>query len=383
MTMLDVAQSLRGKLRDGASAVQSGGAPESKAVRFGVAQSDSSGGFVDILLDNAPTTEPGYSAADYTFSVACDSPIKANDRVSYVVIDGVGKAISLGGLTDMAGSAISIANAVNQHFWNDTSGVHVSDAKPIVAGTRNILLNAYGMALYKGDPAQSTGVNKGLLLASFAEDEVNLGYMPNPSEGDSATVNFFSADTYLQVLATAGGYKRMILQADDYYIGNLIITSSYMKFGGKMVLTEDDLPYYNERGASAYLTNTAAASTTTTLAKVTLGASIKQSSLASSLFAKSSNGIQCNKAGTVLVSGQVYCQSMGSSNNLAVDIYQNSSSICEAVSSCGSGGLCTVSIPPRAITVAANDVIYLYVKSTNAVTNGIPVGGAALTVQYI
>ena len=375
MTMLDIAQSLRGKLRDGASAVQSGGAPESKSVRFGVAQSDSSGGFVDILLDNSPTTEPGYSAADYTFSVACDSPIKANDRVSYVVIDGVGKAISLGTVSSMA-------EATSQHFWTDASGAHVGTVANSTTSGQSATLNSSGLTFKDAND----------VLAVFGPTQVEIAKNCELSEvGDSvgtvgiALLNRGDISLIYKKLDVAGvstisRVPQMVLETDGGYVvihhlgaDGATINADALCLGGEW---RNNFP-----GVAATLTNSAAGSTTSTLAKVTLGASIVQSD--GSLFSKSSNGIKCSAAGTVLVSGQVYCQSMGSSNNLAVDIYQNSASICEAVSSCGSGGLCTVSIPPRAVTVAANDVIYLYVKSTNAVTNGIPVGGAALTVQYI
>ena len=320
---------------------------------------------MDILLDNSPTDEPGYSAADYTFSVACDSPIKANDRVSYVVIDGVGKAISLGTVSSMA-------EATSQHFWTDASGAHVGTVANSTTSGQSATLNSSGLTFKDG--------NSEVAVLGPTKIELAKNCTPPSSPGGSGS-------SFLEIMKTAGFLlKRELspngghstpenyleLEVDNGYVSVRRLWPQSIYIGGQW---RNHFP-----GVAATLTNSATASTTSTLAAVTLGASIVSTS---NMLTKSSNGIKCSAAGTVLVSGQVYCQSMGSSNNLAVDIYQNSASICEAVSSCGSGGLCTVSIPPRAITVAANDVIYLYVKSTNAVTNGIPVGGATLTVQYI
>lgn len=47
----------------------------------------------------------------------------------------------------VAESAKAIAEATDQHFWNDTNGVHVSTQDKVPNGTRNILINSVGILL--------------------------------------------------------------------------------------------------------------------------------------------------------------------------------------------------------------------------------------------
>jgi len=47
----------------------------------------------------------------------------------------------------VADSAKTIATATDQHFWEDTNGVHVSTEDKTPNGTRNILINSYGILL--------------------------------------------------------------------------------------------------------------------------------------------------------------------------------------------------------------------------------------------
>jgi len=96
-----------------------------------------------VRMDNAPADGSG------DFLVACDSPILSGDRVSYVSTKGQGKAVSLANLTTIAEQADAIATATNQHFWNDTNGVHVSNEASEAAGSRNILMNSLGILLRK------------------------------------------------------------------------------------------------------------------------------------------------------------------------------------------------------------------------------------------
>lgn len=47
----------------------------------------------------------------------------------------------------LAQEAKDIADAIGQYAWNDTSGTHVSTEEGVAEGTRNILLNSYGILL--------------------------------------------------------------------------------------------------------------------------------------------------------------------------------------------------------------------------------------------
>lgn len=106
----------------------------------------------------------------------------------------------------------------------------------------------------------------------------------------------------------------------------------------------------------------------------------------STLFATalSSYGIKCLVAGTVLVSGSIYVNQLTSGNGgVALRILKNSTLVGnEVVQAYTTSTLfATATCAPRVLTVAANDVIYLYVRSSTRGT--IPANSAYLTVQYI
>lgn len=181
MTILDIAQSMKGRLRDGLSQTQSGTQPGESEVAFGTAAADSSGGFVSIIMDGAPTDDPDYDPADYTFEVPCDSPITAGDRVSYISDAGRGKAVSLGTLTQIAEDADAIATATDQHFWADTNGVHVSTDEDDPAGAQNIIMNSAGVLLREGSD----------YLAAFTPSAVAF-YDGNGNSSSNITASFGS-----------------------------------------------------------------------------------------------------------------------------------------------------------------------------------------------
>lgn len=174
MTILDIAQAMRGKLRDGYSAPQAGGAALTSELSYGTAQADSAGGFVDILMDNMPA---GGNPADYTFSVACDSPISQGDRVAYITIDGVGKAVSTATVANMAQNANAIASATNQYFFHDSNGAHVATVPDDPDSGRNVTLNSYGLLFRDGTTD----------LAEFSPTEIKLGENCTLANTDGAT----------------------------------------------------------------------------------------------------------------------------------------------------------------------------------------------------
>lgn len=188
MTLLDIAQGMRGRLRDGYSPVQAGVSAEGSAVETGTAVGDSVGGYVDIIMDGAPTDDPGYPS-DFTFTVPCDAPIANGDRVSYISANGYGKAVALESLSQIAEDADAIATATNQHFWHRSTdpngdgagtGAFVTDETqgdfltasaagfpdydPDTKPYRNILINSLGVLL------RSALYN----LASFTKDAVTF-----------------------------------------------------------------------------------------------------------------------------------------------------------------------------------------------------------------
>jgi hypothetical protein len=104
-------------------------------------------------------------------------------------------------------------------------------------------------------------------------------------------------------------------------------------------------------------------------------------STSSNLFALSKNGIQCKRAGYVIITGGWYAHNISSGGG-AILIYKNTSSQGEFVQSVANGvGVAAPVFPPRVISVAADDVIYLYWRSTNSGT--CDANRVWLTVQYV
>lgn len=88
---------------------------------------------------------------------------------------------------EMAGEVAAVATATNQHFFADTTGVHVTTDESDAAGGSNVLLNASGMVLrssenplaaftpsgvsvYDGEGSDASNV-----VASFSSKGVELG----------------------------------------------------------------------------------------------------------------------------------------------------------------------------------------------------------------
>lgn len=188
MTLLDIAQGMRGRLRDGYSPMQAGVSSEGSAVETGTAVSDSVGGYVDIIMDGAPTDDPGYPS-DFIFTVPCDAPIVNGNRVSYISANGYGKAVALESLSQIAEDAGAIATATNQHFWHrstDPDGDGAGTGAFVTDETKDDFLaaSAAGFPLYDPDtkPYRNILINSlGVLLrsalynlASFTKDAVTF-----------------------------------------------------------------------------------------------------------------------------------------------------------------------------------------------------------------
>ena len=186
MTLLDIAQGMKGRLRDGYSAKSAGVTAEGGAVEYGTAVGDSSGGYVTVLMDGAPTDDPNYPSAFY-YEVETDAPVANGARIGYVRQDGYGKAVALETLSGIASNADAIATATNQHFWTDTNGVHVSDTATDPDGSRNIVMNSQGVLLRDGadymaafEPTavafyDGNGNDVENIVASFGSDGATIG----------------------------------------------------------------------------------------------------------------------------------------------------------------------------------------------------------------
>lgn len=185
MSLLDIAQARKSKLRDGYSDVKAGVDGAATRVEYGVAQSASSGGYVSILIDGS----------DSAFTVPCDSTIRNGDRVSYISTGGSGKAVSLYGNTaaiasaqSAADAAAAIAEATDQYFWYDSNGAHVSTTADTATGDQNIIMNSNGVLLRQQSKnlaaftPTSVAFYDGLgnaasnIVAQFGQDSARIGY---------------------------------------------------------------------------------------------------------------------------------------------------------------------------------------------------------------
>ena len=99
---------------------------------IGTAISDSENGYAKVLVDGN-VTYPDDSEADGIY-IPTGPSVKEGDQVHIALNGGVGKSpviINATGWGDrlehVANEASDVANAINQHFWTDTNGVHVTD----------------------------------------------------------------------------------------------------------------------------------------------------------------------------------------------------------------------------------------------------------------
>lgn len=135
-----------------------GGSLPSREV-FGTAAADSDGGMVLVELDGDVEVDEDAEGGDAVFvEVPCSASVRAGDRVSVTVQDGSMIDVGSPGWGDrvnaaaaaaatLAQEAKDIADAIGQYAWNDTNGTHVSTEEGVAEGTRNILLNSYGILL--------------------------------------------------------------------------------------------------------------------------------------------------------------------------------------------------------------------------------------------
>lgn len=136
---------------------------------YGTAVSDSTDGRVDVVLDGNVIAD---GSDDNVLNMDAVVAVSKNDRVIITIVDGVpvvtgvigyGDSVSaymteLADLADRADTAAQdaqkladeakeVADATDQHFWSDGSGVHVSDTDKNAEGSHNILLNSFGFLL--------------------------------------------------------------------------------------------------------------------------------------------------------------------------------------------------------------------------------------------
>lgn len=121
----------------------------------GTALGPSSDGSVLIQLDSADVVSQ--DGTDHVTIPTCPSVLEG-DRVMVTSVNGTGTVSYVPGEGDRQNAAIAAANqaaseaqavaeAVGQHFFADTNGIHVTTEVDDPAGTHNILINSLGILL--------------------------------------------------------------------------------------------------------------------------------------------------------------------------------------------------------------------------------------------
>lgn len=260
--------------------------------------------------------------------------------------------------------------------WLDDSGVTdlTADIKALADadyaaishthGTSDITNGVLG-ALYGGTGAAYVNPNR-----VFA----------GPSTGGATTPDWRAlVANDLPDINNLNGYSEHVYDATISRVANRVLAAPNGSNGVATfrALVANDLPAHG----AATATKSSATSTSTSNTKITLDS---LTSTDSSLFSLSSGGIKLAKAGHVLVSATMYESGIASGNGgFACRIMKGSSlATPEVVAGFTTSSLmATASITPVLISVAANDVIYLYHRSTKS--GSIPANTAKLTVQYV
>lgn len=134
---------------------------------YGTAATDSADGNVQVILEGEA------AGIDAAIDVPTSNAIAEGDRVLVSVNGNVPVEAVTAGSGDatraIASEAQAVADAVNQHFWTDTSGIHVTevDQETFIANPQgaNQLSNSQGILLRDGTD----------VLASFTPSQVQIG----------------------------------------------------------------------------------------------------------------------------------------------------------------------------------------------------------------
>ena len=165
----DVINAIFKRRTDGQSVTGAGGIIAATTVRHGEAQADSSGGFVEVLLDGS----------DMAVTVSCEANVKKGQRVTVVNQGGIYKVVSLGDLQDqideIAGSAggwedaldkatkelstkIDDARKTATNYINkdSTGAIVITDTNSESTTKSSAIFDAYGTRIRRGDTDYAT-----------------------------------------------------------------------------------------------------------------------------------------------------------------------------------------------------------------------------------
>ena len=319
-------------------------------------------------------------------------------KIEWNVLENKYESMELGALSTTLSEALGITNGLSttpsssgggvKNIWYGTCSTSASTGqKDVTTDTADFALAEGNMVRVRFANANSVSGTTYLSVDNLTNVEVRgrtgasgAQYYWNQGE----VVDFVYDGTYFLIVSGA--------PATTTYYGPTKLSSSTSSTSTELAATPSAVK-------SAYdLANEAAsrrAMTAVVSAVVTLATSGKKMTMASDVdcsddLSISSGGIKCAKAGYILASAQVYFHGVSNQHICNVAIYKNSTSICASTAR-ASGDRTEVVVAPRLISVAANDVIYVYVSNSSSAAGY--AGGTSssapdpnkthLTVQYV
>ena len=212
----------------------------------GVAESDSSGGYVMVNLGGSSVTQDGTQAVE----CASDVSVKAGQEVQVQIADGKPRVTGVIGWGDAIRADVDLAatqaadaetlateakeavEAVSQHFWYDSNGAHVSTEAGVADGARNSLWNSLGIffrsaANYLVGITQSAvqfydglGNAAANIMASFGATGARIGYAAKAHVAiDADSVDFNDGAKTLASVVNSDGMAGIVIPNSGAVIG--------------------------------------------------------------------------------------------------------------------------------------------------------------------
>ncbi|MBP3883856.1 MAG: hypothetical protein J6D54_02810 [Olsenella sp.] len=212
----------------------------------GVAESDSSGGYVMVNLGGSSVTQDGTQAVE----CASDVSVKAGQEVQVQIADGKPRVTGVIGWGDAIRADVDLAatqaadaetlateakeavEAVSQHFWYDSNGAHVSTEAGVADGARNSLWNSLGIffrsaANYLVGITQSAvqfydglGNAAANIMASFGATGARIGYAAKAHVAiDADSVDFNDGSKTLASVVNSDGMAGIVIPNSGAVIG--------------------------------------------------------------------------------------------------------------------------------------------------------------------
>lgn len=212
----------------------------------GVAESDSSGGYVMVNLGGSSVTQDGTQAVE----CASDVSVKAGQEVQVQIADGKPRVTGVIGWGDAIRADVDLAatqaadaetlateakeavEAVSQHFWHDANGAHVSTEAGVADGARNSLWNSLGIffrsaANYLVGITQSAvqfydglGNAAANIMASFGATGARIGYAAKAHVAiDADSVDFNDGTKTLASVVNSDGMAGIVIPNSGAVVG--------------------------------------------------------------------------------------------------------------------------------------------------------------------